>query len=127
MGKILKRSLLALFITTVALGWGVAVAQAPNDAQQQSGNGFRISPVRSEYTIEKGKSETLTITIENTTDIPTTAVGVVETRKLPDQAVFEYLSSALKLPAEKITLLVAPAASQAGAKNGRHGSSGLRK
>ena len=42
------------------------------------------------------------------------AVGVLETRKLPDDAVIEYLSQALNLPANKITLLTAPAASQAG-------------
>src|SRR5947209_10274538 len=42
------------------------------------------------------------------------AVGVLETRKLPDDAVIEYLSEALRLPANKITLAVAPAASQAG-------------
>lgn len=43
-----------------------------------------------------------------------TAVGSLETRKLPDEPVFEYLSKALQLPAEKITLLAAPAASLAG-------------
>ena len=42
------------------------------------------------------------------------AVGVVETRKLPDDKVFEHLSAALNLPPAKITLLAAPAASQAG-------------
>jgi methenyltetrahydromethanopterin cyclohydrolase len=42
------------------------------------------------------------------------AVGCLETRKLPDDAVIEYVAGALKLPANKITLLVAPAASQAG-------------
>jgi methenyltetrahydromethanopterin cyclohydrolase len=42
------------------------------------------------------------------------AVGVLETRKLPDDAVIDYLSQALNLPEGKITLLAAPAASQAG-------------
>ena len=42
------------------------------------------------------------------------AVGVLETRKLPDDAVIDHLSKALKLPANKITLLAAPAASLAG-------------
>jgi methenyltetrahydromethanopterin cyclohydrolase len=42
------------------------------------------------------------------------AVGVLETRKLPDDAVVEYLSTATKLPPAKITLLAAPAASIAG-------------
>src|SRR5437764_12837679 len=31
-------------------------------------------------------------------------VGVLETRKLPDDAVFDYLAPALELPASKITL-----------------------
>jgi methenyltetrahydromethanopterin cyclohydrolase len=42
------------------------------------------------------------------------AVGVLETRKVPDDVVVKSLSEALKLPAGKITLLCAPAASQAG-------------
>jgi len=42
------------------------------------------------------------------------AVGVVETRKLPDDAVFEHLSQALQVPPAKITLLAAPAASLSG-------------
>jgi methenyltetrahydromethanopterin cyclohydrolase len=42
------------------------------------------------------------------------AVGVLETRKLPDDEVIKHLSEALKIPANKITLGVAPAASQAG-------------
>jgi methenyltetrahydromethanopterin cyclohydrolase len=45
---------------------------------------------------------------------PPVAVGVLETRKLPDDAVIDHLAKALNLPASKITLLVAPAASQAG-------------
>ncbi|MBI2806231.1 MAG: methenyltetrahydromethanopterin cyclohydrolase [Planctomycetes bacterium] len=42
------------------------------------------------------------------------AVGVLESRKLPDDAVIEQLSASLNLPANKITLLAAPAASLAG-------------
>jgi methenyltetrahydromethanopterin cyclohydrolase len=42
------------------------------------------------------------------------AVGVLEARKLPDDAVIEYLCNALQVPAAKLTLLVAPAASMAG-------------
>jgi methenyltetrahydromethanopterin cyclohydrolase len=45
---------------------------------------------------------------------PPLAVGVLETNKLPDDAVIAYLSEALKLPANKITLLAAPASSMAG-------------
>lgn len=46
---------------------------------------------------------------------PPVAVGCLETRKLPDEAVLDHLASALNLPAAKITLLAAPAASVAGA------------
>jgi methenyltetrahydromethanopterin cyclohydrolase len=42
------------------------------------------------------------------------AVGVLETGKLPTDAVIDYLCDALKLPAAKLTLLAAPAASMAG-------------
>ena len=42
------------------------------------------------------------------------AVGVLESRKLPDEAVADYLSTNLNLPPAKISLLVAPAASLAG-------------
>jgi methenyltetrahydromethanopterin cyclohydrolase len=42
------------------------------------------------------------------------AVGVIETRKLPDDAVGQFLSEAMQLPPNKITLLAAPAASMAG-------------
>ena len=45
---------------------------------------------------------------------PPVAVGVLEARKLPDEAVFEHLSQALNIPVSKITLCAAPAASQAG-------------
>lgn len=42
------------------------------------------------------------------------AVGVLESRKLPDDSVIAYLTDRLKLPASSLTLLVAPAASLAG-------------
>jgi methenyltetrahydromethanopterin cyclohydrolase len=42
------------------------------------------------------------------------AVGVLETRKLPDDAVIDYLMERLHLPANKITLLAAPPSSMAG-------------
>jgi methenyltetrahydromethanopterin cyclohydrolase len=42
------------------------------------------------------------------------AVGVLETRKLPDEAVVAHLCEALQLPPGKLTLLAAPAASMAG-------------
>lgn len=45
--------------------------------QSPVGNGFRISPVRSEFTIEKGKSQTFTITLENPSSTPLKAHPVV--------------------------------------------------
>jgi methenyltetrahydromethanopterin cyclohydrolase len=42
------------------------------------------------------------------------AVGVLETRKLPDDAVIDFLAERLEIPANKITLLAAPASSVAG-------------
>src|SRR5262249_528198 len=42
------------------------------------------------------------------------AVGVLETRKLPDAAVVDHLCQKLTLPAAKLTLLAAPASSLAG-------------
>jgi methenyltetrahydromethanopterin cyclohydrolase len=45
---------------------------------------------------------------------PPVAVGVLETRKLPDEAVIQYLCERLQLTSSQLTLLVAPAASIAG-------------
>jgi methenyltetrahydromethanopterin cyclohydrolase len=45
---------------------------------------------------------------------PPVAVGVLETRKLPDEAVIAHIADAVKVPAAKLTLLAAPAASMAG-------------
>ncbi len=42
------------------------------------------------------------------------AVGVLETRKLPDDAVVAHLGERLNLPPDRLTLLAAPAASLAG-------------
>lgn len=45
---------------------------------------------------------------------PPVAVGVLETRKLPEEGVVRFLAERLELPPEKITLLVAPTFSIAG-------------
>jgi methenyltetrahydromethanopterin cyclohydrolase len=42
------------------------------------------------------------------------AVGILETRKVPDDAVIDYLCERLPLPPAKLTLLAAPASSLAG-------------
>lgn len=73
---------MTLAIVSVLTLAGVAgsvhqLAAQPAGEQSVSGNGFRISPVTSEFTIEPGQSEVFTITIENPTDSPITAVPVV--------------------------------------------------
>jgi hypothetical protein len=74
----MNRTLLRRVVAAGIAGFSIAIFTAvPTLAQTRSGNGFRISPVRSEYTIEKGHGETLNITIENPSDAPTRARGVV--------------------------------------------------
>ena len=58
------------------LGIGVGTATAQNNAAK-SANGFKISPVRQEMTVEKGKSDSFTITIENPTTVSTIAKPIV--------------------------------------------------
>ncbi|MDB5186199.1 MAG: hypothetical protein JWL85_722 [Candidatus Saccharibacteria bacterium] len=76
MKGIFRRGLIAaaglVFVSTFVLG----TVSAQNGGQSSSGNGFRISPVRSEYVIEKGRSEVLTLTLENPSDGTVTAQGV---------------------------------------------------
>ena len=50
---------------------------APVGAQQGSFNGYLVSPVRSELTIEQGKSEIVRLTVENATNSPTVAKPIV--------------------------------------------------
>ncbi len=47
-------------------------------------------------------------------ETPPVAVGTLEAQRLPPPEIIEYLSNELNLPPEKLTLLVAPAASLAG-------------
>jgi hypothetical protein len=74
MKKLMQRSAYAFaaLITVFAVGLIKVGAQSG-----PAGNGFRISPVRSEYTIDKGKRDTLTITLENPSDGAITAKGIV--------------------------------------------------
>lgn len=63
-----------LLATVSTMGLLRAGAQAPTTLPS---NGFRISPVRSELTIEKGKNTTLTITLENPSEATTTGHAIV--------------------------------------------------
>lgn len=75
MRGIIKRISLGLASLAVVASMGTALVGA--QATSGSGNGFRLSPVRSELTIEKGKSTVLTINIENPTDVQTTVQAVI--------------------------------------------------
>lgn len=57
---------------TSLLSASVALAQSSSQA-----NGFVISPVRSEITINKGRSQTVQLSVENPTNIATTVKAVV--------------------------------------------------
>lgn len=75
MTMVFKRSIIliaALLLMLTAMG-GTGVAQVATGG----GNGFRISPVRSEFTIEKGGSQLLTVSVENPTDASVVAQPVV--------------------------------------------------
>lgn len=58
----------------IVLSTGITYAQS---ASGQSANGFRISPVRNDITIEKGTSRTLTIMVENPSNLPLKAKAVI--------------------------------------------------
>jgi methenyltetrahydromethanopterin cyclohydrolase len=78
--------------------------------QVQAGKFFAMGsgPMRAAY----GKEE-LFDHVPGREEAPV-AVGVLETRKLPDDAVIDYLAERLRLPANKLTLLAAPTYSMAG-------------
>jgi hypothetical protein len=63
----------AAVLSLIALGVAGVSAQTTNKVA----NGFQISPVRSEFTIEKSKSQTLTISIQNPTDVAPIAKPIV--------------------------------------------------
>lgn len=66
----------AAFLLTSLISSGALFAQ-PAGQDSITGNGFRISPVTSEFTIEPGQTEILSITVENPTDAPITAVAII--------------------------------------------------
>src|SRR5579862_2371342 len=71
--------LLFIFASFTSLGTTSAYAatSTPSTSGQGAANGFLISPVRSELTINKGQSQTVDITIQNPTNSPTVAQAVV--------------------------------------------------
>ena len=74
--SVVKRSI-ALTIALVTALMVVSVSSSNAQVTTGGGNGFRISPVRSEFTINKGQSQQITINIENPTDADVTAIPVI--------------------------------------------------
>ncbi len=72
--KTYLRRVAVSFAAVVSL---MSLGVAGVSAQSNVANGFQVSPVRSEFTIDKGKSQVLTISVQNPTDVATTAKAVV--------------------------------------------------
>lgn len=72
------KRILNMFAVVAFTALAVSVVANPKVANAQAGgNGFVVSPVRSELTIDPGKSETVTLTVENVTGVKTTAKPIV--------------------------------------------------
>lgn len=71
----MKRLLSIVMALLVVTGSGVMLSAEPANAQ--GSNGYVVSPVREELTIEKGQSQTITLTVENATQVATTAAAIV--------------------------------------------------
>ena len=69
--KLLKK-ILTISILVVLLSAN-AYAQSAN----QTANGFRVSPVRNDITIEKGKSDSVVVSVENPANIPLKATALI--------------------------------------------------
>jgi len=94
----------------VGLGMGAALGVVRAQANQ-AGNGFRISPVRSEYTIDKGASETMVITLENPTAGPISAKAVTNNFIASDKEDGEprlILDDSAQQPANNFKSLIGP-------------------
>jgi hypothetical protein len=78
MRVIIRRGVALLSAMSLMVGLSSVIVNAQNNANtNRVANGFRISPVRSELTIEKGKSQNIDITVENPTDVPTVAKALI--------------------------------------------------
>lgn len=77
MKRIIKRVVLGISVAAL-MGTSLLIpAAAQSNTETKTSNGYQISPVRSEYTIEKGKSDTLTISITNPSEVATTAKAII--------------------------------------------------
>lgn len=78
------KRLLSIFVAVVLLtAFGMLALAKPTNAQ--GANGFVISPVRQELTIEKGKSQTVTLYIANATKLSATVRVIVNDFEANDE------------------------------------------
>lgn len=69
-------TLFALLFVAAGLTF-TSVGAQPAGEQSVTGNGFRVSPVTSEFIVEPGSSEVFTITVENPTEGNVVAVPII--------------------------------------------------
>lgn len=70
----LKSGRLALLLATVA---GLLIFAPASLTQAVGGNGLRVTPVRSDLTIQPGTSQTVNVTVTNITTTPATLAAIV--------------------------------------------------
>lgn len=108
--KYFRRGLMVVAASLSIGVLGVSAVGAQSNGNQAA-NGFKVSPVRSELIIDKGKSSTITVTIENPTAIPTNAQAVVNDFVSSDDESGTprlILDDAAKSPKNSFKSLVAP-------------------
>jgi hypothetical protein len=77
--RVEPRRIIAGLLFSLSLAFGIiGPAQAAASTTLTSGaNGFLVSPVISELTINKGQSQTVAVAVQNPTNLPTTAQAIV--------------------------------------------------
>ncbi|HUC87940.1 MAG TPA: DUF916 domain-containing protein [Candidatus Binatia bacterium] len=78
MGRRTKVAANYLLVTLVTITSLIAAVNLPAEASAAEANGFQISPVLSEITIDKGQSQTVPITVTNPTDVVSNDQVVVD-------------------------------------------------
>jgi hypothetical protein len=78
MSNVLTKSRVILSVLLFATAFAItSLSPVVGQENLQSGNGFRVSPVTSEFTIEPGRSEVLEVTVENPTGGPIVATTII--------------------------------------------------
>ena len=82
MKKLLRLSMVAVFTVALLFGGGTLAQNDENDVGNETsisgGSGFRVSPTRDEFAVDKGTVETRTITVRNVTEKVQTARAVID-------------------------------------------------